>query len=274
MATPPTRRDVLAAVTASATGAILGGYADGESAVSEPPAGEKPIAPEFYELRTLRLRRGPMQGRVDQYLKEAFIPAARRAGCGPIGAFNVLIGPGNPSVFVLIPHPTVESFVSLPEKLGADVEYVKAAADFRSLPPTDPPYVNHEVQLLKALVHFPRVQLPGEGARIFELRSYRSHNHAAASKKIQMFEAGGEIAIFRRVGLNPVFFAQTLTGVHLPSLTYLLTFPDLATREKNWNAFRSDAEWKKLSATPGYTDAEIVVDIDNQILAPAAYSQI
>ena len=49
---------------------------------------------------------------------------------------------------------------------------------------------------------------------------------------------------------------------------------DLATREKSWNAFRTDPDWKKLSTAPGYTDAEIVVDIENQILAPTGYSQI
>jgi len=274
MATPLTRRDALAAVTASAAGAILGGYADGASPASQPQGNEPGIAPEFYELRALRLRQGPMSARVDQYLKDAFIPAARRAGCGPIGAFSVVIGQANPSVYVLIPHPSLESFAALPEKLGDDPEYKKAGADFRALPPNDPPYMNHEVQLLKAFGHFPRIEQPADGPRIFELRSYRSHNHSAGSKKIEMFETGGEIAIFRRVGLNPVFFAQTLTGSRLPSLTYMLTFTDLATREKNWNAFRSDPEWKKLSTTPGYTNAEIVVDIDNQILSPTAYSQI
>jgi len=57
-------------------------------------------------------------------------------------------------------------------------------------------------------------------------------------------------------------------------LTYMLTFPDLAAREKNFAAFRADPEWAKLKETPGYTDAEIVTDINNQILAPTAYSQV
>ncbi len=65
-----------------------------------------------------------------------------------------------------------------------------------------------------------------------------------------------------------------MTGEGLPSLTYLLTFPDLATRERNWNTFRGDPEWKKLSTTPGFTDPEIVSSISSVILAPAAYSQI
>ena len=39
-------------------------------------------------------------------------------------------------------------------------------------------------------------------------------------------------------------------------------------------AFRADPEWEKLRSTPGYTDAEIVTDINNLILAPTAYSQV
>jgi hypothetical protein len=84
----------------------------------------------------------------------------------------------------------------------------------------------------------------------------------------------GEIAIFRRTGLTPVFFGDTLIGARQPNLTYLLTFPDMAAREKSWDTFRSDPEWKKLSATPGYTDPEIVTNISNTLLKPAPYSQI
>jgi len=110
--------------------------------------------------------------------------------------------------------------------------------------------------------------------RIFELRTYLSHSEAAGMTKIGMFDTGGEIEIFRRTGLTPVFFAQDLTGARLPSLTYLLTFPDLATRERNWRAFGSDPAWRRLISTPGLTDREITTGIDNQILSPASYSQI
>ena len=274
MDTPLTRRHVLAAMSATAGAAVLGTAGDSASAAAEPAATQPATAPEFYELRAMRLHRGPMTARVDHYLKEAFIPAARRAGCGPIGAFNVAIGQANPTAYILIPHPTLESFVSLPEKLAEDADYKTAAAEFRALPATDPPYANLEIQLLKAFPHFPRLEAPEAGKRIFELRTYRSHSRTAALKKIEMFDTAGEIVIFRRLGLTPVFYAQALTGSHLPCLTYMLTFPDLATREKNFAAFGADPEWKKLRTTPGFTDAEIVADIDNQILSPTAYSQI
>jgi hypothetical protein len=54
----------------------------------------------------------------------------------------------------------------------------------------------------------------------------------------------------------------------------MLTFPDLAARDKAFGLFRADPEWDKLRNTPGFTDAEIVTSISNTFLAPAAYSQI
>jgi hypothetical protein len=84
----------------------------------------------------------------------------------------------------------------------------------------------------------------------------------------------GELAIFRRTGLRPVFFGNNLIGDRLPSFTYMLTFDDMAAREKNWAAFIDDPEWKTLRAKPGYTDAEIVSNITPIVLRPTAYSQI
>ena len=112
-----------------------------------------------------------------------------------------------------------------------------------------------------------------EETALFELRTYESHSQPANWKKIEMFNEG-EIGLFRRTGLTPVFFGETLVGSKLPNLTYLLVFDDQASRDKNWATFVADPEWKKLSTTPGYTDAEIVSNISNLFLRPTPYSQI
>ena len=284
----PTRRDALATALAAATaGLALGGApqpiaaaAAAAQAAADPASKDpKPMQqPEYYELRAYRLRRGPMTKRLDDYLRGALVPAAGRAGCSPVGVFNVTLGMQNPSVYVLIPHPTLDSFAGLPAKLDADAEYRKAAEPFLALPPTDPPYAQLDVRLMRAFPHMPKLELPpataGKQPRIFELRTYRSHGDPAGRKKVEMFDTAGEITIFRRVGLAPVFFASDLTGEGLPSLTYLLTYPDMAAREKAWATFRADPEWVKLRTTSGFTDAEIVTGIDNQVLAPAEYSQV
>jgi len=116
-------------------------------------------------------------------------------------------------------------------------------------------------------------QVTEKKPRLFELRTYEAHSRKANKKKVEMFNLG-EIAIFRRAGLQPVFFGETLVGTKLPNLTYLLVFDDMAAREKNWATFGGDPEWKKLSTTPGYTNAEILTNITNVFLKPTAYSQI
>ena len=133
---------------------------------------------------------------------------------------------------------------------------------------------------MRAFSAWPSLQRPFGGvfegparSRIFELRTYESHSERAARKKIEMFESA-EIAIFRRAGLQPVFFGETLVGSQLPNLTYMLVYENMAAHDKQWSAFSSDPEWKKLSTTPGYTDPEIVSNITNVYLRPATYSQI
>lgn len=270
MAYPIDRRSMLA-------GAAIGGAALA-SGGAQAQRGAAKTTRQFYELRTYRLVHGPMRERLNAYLRDAFIPAARRAGCGPVGVFTVAIGPGSPSVYVLVPYPTIADFVALPGKLRTDGSYLKAAEPFTNATPEGPPYSSMDVKLMQAFPHFPGIELsnasPSNSTRIFELRTYFSHSAKAGATKIDMFDTGGEIEIFRRTGLKPVFFAQDLTGPRLPSLTYLLTFPDLATRERNWRTFAADPAWHKLIATPGLTDPEITTGIENQILSPTSYSQV
>lgn len=167
---------------------------------------------------------------------------------------------------------------TLAARIAADAEYQRGAASFRSLPASDPPYVRRESSLMIAFDAAPTIEVPAgplaAPSRIFELRTYESHNEGAGLKKIEMFEKAGEIAIFRRVGLNPVFFARNVIGSNLPSLTYMLVFADVAAREKSWGIFREDPEWLKLRATPGYANAEILTNTSNLLLRPTDYSQI
>jgi hypothetical protein len=240
-------------------------------------APERPA--EVYELRRYQLRRGPAQGIVDNYLKTAALPAWQRAGAGPVGVFTVMIGAESPTFYVLLVHKSLDAFASLPKRLAADAEYEKAGAAYLSAEATAPAFVRIDASLMRPFDGMPKLELPfgggdaGRRPRIFELRTYESHSERAAKKKIEMFNRG-EIAIFRRAGLTPVFFGETLAGANMPNLTYMLVYEDMAAHDKQWSAFGGDPEWKKLSTTPGYTDPEIVSNISNTYLRPAAYSQI
>ncbi|HEV2493823.1 MAG TPA: NIPSNAP family protein [Terriglobia bacterium] len=255
----------VAGLTADALGSQAGGAGAGA-----PPR-------EYYQLLIWHLRRGPQQKLVDDFLRDAALPAMGRIGLGPVGVFNTVIGPGSPRVYVLVPTTSLDVLADLPAHLLADSEFAKTGAAYINAPSSAPAFVRMESFLLHAFEGMPKVEAPPAAAehrpRIFELRVYESHSKKANLTKIEMFNKA-EIAIFRRTGLRPVFFGETLIGSHLPSLTYMLTFDNLEQRDKNWATFGGDPEWKKLSATPGYTDVETVSNINNAILTPAPYSQL
>src|SRR5205814_9647982 len=53
--------------------------------------------PEFYELRTIRLRIGPQVKIVNDYLSEVLVPAVTKLGAGPVGVFETMFGPEIPT---------------------------------------------------------------------------------------------------------------------------------------------------------------------------------
>lgn len=238
-------------------------------------AAEAAGAREYYEWRTIKLKDEAKMKDFEAYLREAAIPGLRRVGLGPIGVFKSEAG--EPGLQVLMTYKSIDQFVSASAVLRQDPDYLKAADSHINVPATDPAYTRIESSLMVAFEGMPRLEVPpaasGNQARLFELRIYESHSKRANKKKIEMFNVG-EIAIFRRTGLAPVFFGESLIGPRLPNLTYLLVFKDRAERDKNWGVFVKDPDWIKLKNTPGYADKEILSGITNHFLVPAACSQV
>ncbi len=259
------RRDFLASSVA-ASGMVLQG-ATGHAASR--PGG-------FYELRVYHLRQPARDGLLDKFYESA-VPALRAAGLGPVGAFYPLKPDDPPALYALLAYPSAQLAADVSPRLEVDPNFAGQAGAFISATPQEPAYLRMESSLLRAFSGMPRIEVPLAAAqrapRIFELRTYESHSKKANRTKIEMFNRG-EIGIFRRTGLRPVFLGETLVGAGQPNLTYMLTFADMDERERNWKTFAADPEWKKLSATPGYTDGEIVSHITNLFLTPAPYSQI
>jgi hypothetical protein len=198
-----------------------------------------------------------------------------RAGVGKVGAFTVVYGENAPSLLLVLAHQTLDGVVSLRDRLANDAVYTRAGAPILDAPMSDPAFVRVESTLLRAFEAMPTLE-PSAGAaaatsRIFELRTYESHSDRAALNKLKMFNAG-EVPIFRRAGLTPVFFGETVVGAKMPSLIYMVTFSDMAARDTAWAAFGKDPEWKTLSADAQYRDN--VSAISDIILRPTVYSQI
>jgi hypothetical protein len=250
------------------------GAAAATSAVTESATHAAELKPaELYELRAYTLK-AEKQTILDGYLSRAFIPALKRYGIGPVGAFAERSATDLVKVHVLIVYPAAEQIATLSGRLAADEQYRQAGAEYLAVPASDPVYTRIESSLLAPIPGMQRLARPDASKpRLLNLRIDESHNERANQKKIEMFNTG-ELAIFRRVGLTPVFFAESLVGAARPNLTYMLVYPDEAGRKSAWDRFRGDAEWQKLRAIPEYADKEIVSRITNLLLTPTAYSEI
>lgn len=234
--------------------------------------------PAIFELRYFQLRNsgdGQVQ-RTSDFIRDVHMPAIGRAGGKLEGAFANLIAPNGPFVLTLSSFAGLAEYGAALEKLAADKAYAKELESMDSKGGLS--FVRVETSLLKAFASMPAVEIPpveaGKAARVFELRTYESNSPVTLRRKIAMFESGGEIAIFRKVGITPVFFGETIVGRQMPNLTYLVTYDNLAGRDKAWTAFLADPDWQKLRARPGLADAEIVSNISNVLLRPLPFSAI
>ncbi|HVW87157.1 MAG TPA: NIPSNAP family protein [Bryobacteraceae bacterium] len=233
---------------------------------------------EYYDLRRYQLVSGPGTKLTDRYFADAFIPALNRLGIGPVGAFSVYFGPDTPAYYLLLPSGKLETLVTADLEVAKDSAFMKAAAPFWDAPAGTPPYVTIESTLLRAFEGYPKLTVPpaatGKQKRIYQLRTYVSPTNMDHVRKVEMFHHG-EFDIFAKAGAANVFFADALIGPRLPSLTYMLSFPDMPALETAWDKFLADPDWKKLSSDPRFKlEPPTVSNVTSLVLRPLPYSQV
>ena len=237
---------------------------------------EKPEKQQYYEIKIYRIADKMQEGKVDAYLKDVYLPAIHRAGIPVVGVFKPVEADTafGKLIYVLIPFSTVDEFIQLPGKLQKDQKYSADGKSFVDAAYNDPPYTRYESIFLKAFIGMPRFAVPkfatSPSERIYELRSYESATEAKAIKKIEMFNKGGEIKLFKSLSFNPVFFAEVLIGSHMPNLMYMTTFSDMKSHDDHWKAFGATDEWKKLSGMDEYKNT--VSKANPYLLHPTSYS--
>jgi hypothetical protein len=235
--------------------------ASGSVAAAYEPTQKK--SNSYIELRYYKLRNtlDGMPKRLNDFLAQKQLPALSKAGVNKVGFFGNIIGAQSPYVL------QVTEFKDLSQMEATWAAVGNQIAD----------YVRIESSLLRSFDGFPALEMParedGRPPRVFELRTYESNHFNSLGKKIGMFN-DGEIAVFRKTGLNPVFFGETIFGANMPNLTYMLWYDNFAARDANWKKFVTHPEWEKLKALPGLSDGEVVSNISNSLLSPTAYSPI
>lgn len=235
-----------------------------------------PPKQQYFALKIYRVNGPAQESMVDAFLKDAYLPALHRAGIPKAGVFKPVETDtaAGKLVYLFIPVGTMEQYLGLADILGKDQVYQQAGKSFLDAEYNNPPFKRCETILMKAFAFMPEFIAPSytnpASERIYELRSYESATEAKALKKIQMFNEGGEIKLFKDLNFNPVFFGQVVSGSHMPNLMYMTTFKDMATHDERWKAFGSSDEWKRLSGMEEYRNT--VSKAYPYLLHPASYS--
>ena len=230
----------------------------------------------FYELRVYEMRSDIAPGRTRDFFRDQLLPALQRAGAGPVGVFTPEAGLLGQSLVLLIDYKTAADALAVPQRLEADQGFVSARSALEG--DARMPYVRYESRLMRAFANHRSIEVPpattGRPARLFELRTYESRNAATLAQKIDMFNQA-EIALFRSIGMTPVFFGENLFATRLPSLTYMLTFDDMAARTQAWRTFGSHPEWKRISSDPRWSAEGGITTVTSAVfLNPLPFSQL
>ena len=231
---------------------------------------------EYYEIKVYQFTKAEQESVLDSYLKNAYLPALHKAGFKNVGVFKPITNDTATlkKLYVYITSPTLDKLTALSQQLLKDSAYSKASAEYMNAAFDKPPFARFETILLRSFRLAPQMILPAlksnKTDRIYELRSYESSTEKLYTTKVKMFNEGGEIALFKRLNFNAVFYADVISGSQMPNLMYMTTFENKADRDAHWETFRNDPEWKQLSSLAEYqhtvSKAEII------LMRPTEYS--
>ncbi|MBN2635560.1 MAG: NIPSNAP family protein [Prolixibacteraceae bacterium] len=236
------------------------------------------FARDYYQIKVYTIKNKTQESLIDNYLKDAYLPAMHRAGFKTVGVFKPVESDpaAGTKIFVLIPLKNISDLEKIEEKLVADKKFQSDGIAYIDAPYNNPPFERVESILLKAFSGFPDLKIPtfetSKNEQIFELRSYQAATEKLWKKKVEMFNTGGEIAIFEKLNANPVFFGEVLAGSEMPNLMYMTSYKNSEANQELWSAFGADPDWKVLSAKEEYDNT--VSKIDKWLLHPTDYSDI
>ena len=233
-------------------------------------------AREYYQLKIYSFDTASQQEKTDAYLANAFLPPLKRLDIQNVGVFKPRptdsITPKK--TYVLIPFNSLVQYSLLEDTLLNDKDHLAAGASYLKAAHNDAPYQRIESILMKAFIDMPKMsasKLDGPRKdRIYELRSYEAATETLYKKKVDMFNAGGEVKLFDDLDFNAVFYAEVISGAQMPNLMYMTTHENQETRDANWKNFGSSPVWSKLKVMPKYQNT--VSRNDTKFLYPTAYS--
>jgi len=106
---------------------------------------------------------------------------------------------------------------------------------------------------------------------LYELRTYRAMPGRMPAL-LKRFETR-TLAIWQRMGFRPLGFWTTMIGPSHLEMVYILVWESLEERQRKWDAFAADPEWREALAD-SERDGIVVAQAANSILSPTSFSAL
>lgn len=238
------------------------------------PTGDKPMSSSYFEFYYIHMQNGSQTARMAKWLETRLMPTCQKHGFGPMGFFNVAVGPNLPTAVITFTYPSLAEMESQWGKLNSDSDYAAAVEEVEK---DEPAFHRVESTLLRATDFCPPLTATPAGDpahKLYELRIYESPTNRQLGYLHDRFGKSGEIDVFHKSGIHPVLYADTVFGPNQPNMAYLIPFESEAHREKAWATFGADPDWVRIRDESVRHGGDIVRNITNMFLSPMSFSML
>ena len=212
-------------------------------------ASERHARTQYYLLQTLYPKDAAERGRMHSFLRDGLLPAMGSLRPKPLLCLEALVARHTPQLAFIAGFSSLDSLLHV-RALACSEDPSAGSLE---------PFGTGDGQLfemcastlLEATGNSPQVTAPAtppSASRVFELRDYQFPAWDSALRTRECLVAL-DIGIFRRAGIQPILCAAKLLGTGIPNLMCLISFDNLAARERAWSAFAADPEWEELRRT-------------------------
>ncbi|MCY7420783.1 MAG: NIPSNAP family protein [Chitinophagaceae bacterium] len=212
----------------------------------------------YYQVTVYHYKNADQEKLIDEFLRDAYLPGLHNKGQKNIGVFKPLANDtaADKTIYVIQSFKDIKQLANLANETWDVSAYGNTAGAYLNSNYKTPPYSRMERMVINAFDMAPQFMVPNltspKSDHIYEFRSYEGATEKLHNNKVKMFNQGGEIALFKRLNFNAVFYGKVIAGAQMPNLVYMTSFENKEERDAHWKSFSADAEWKKLSAMPEY----------------------
>lgn len=231
---------------------------------------------DFYQILVYHFNNLDQEQKIDDFLGSTFVPQMHIAGFKSIGVFAPLANDTSvdKKIYILLQLKSLKDVASWNKSQFTSSMMQEKSPDFWNVSYDKPAFTRMESIIVEAWDMASKMQLPQlkspKEQHIYELRSYESPSEKYYRSKVHMFNEGGEIKLFARLGFNAVFYGDVISGSRMPNLMYMTCFENMEARNAHWKDFVESPEWKKLISMKEYDHN--VNRADNILMRAKAYS--